>query len=142
MTVITHTVLRVGTEPEWDAAMGERLAAASGRQGWIGGQLLIPLERLNERLIVGTWDTRADWEAWHARHVPGNASTPRRARGASKRDDLARSRARAARAGLTRQRTSRRPLVEAPAGRGCASARHRGATTARAASFREQDPNA
>jgi heme-degrading monooxygenase HmoA len=66
MTVITHTVLRVGTEPEWDAAMGERLAAASGRQGWIGGQLLIPLERLNERLIVGTWDTRADWEAWHA----------------------------------------------------------------------------
>jgi heme-degrading monooxygenase HmoA len=66
MTVITHTVLRVGTEPEWDAAMRERLEAASARDGWIGGQLLMPLERLNERLIVGTWETRADWEAWHA----------------------------------------------------------------------------
>ena len=66
MTVITRTVLREGTEPEWDAAMRARLDAAGGRGGWIGGQLLIPLERLNERLIVGTWDTRADWEAWHA----------------------------------------------------------------------------
>jgi heme-degrading monooxygenase HmoA len=66
MTVITRTVLRVGTEPEWDAAMGERLDAANGTEGWIGGQLLIPLDRLNERLIVGTWDTRAHWEAWHA----------------------------------------------------------------------------
>jgi heme-degrading monooxygenase HmoA len=66
MTVITRTVLREGTEPEWDAAMRERLDAAGGRGGWIGGQLLIPLERLNERLIVGTWDTRADWEAWHS----------------------------------------------------------------------------
>jgi len=45
--------------------MRDRLAAASGRDGWIGGQLLIPLERVNERLIVGTWDSRADWEAWH-----------------------------------------------------------------------------
>ena len=66
MTIITRTVLRVGTEPEWDAAMRDRLDAASRRDGWIGGQLLIPLERLNERVIVGTWDTRADWEAWHA----------------------------------------------------------------------------
>jgi len=65
MTVITRTVLRVGTEPEWDAAMRDRLAAASGKDGWIAGQLLIPLERVNERLIVGTWDSRADWEAWH-----------------------------------------------------------------------------
>jgi len=27
--------------------------------------MLIPLERMNERLIVGTWKTRADREAWH-----------------------------------------------------------------------------
>lgn len=66
MTVITRTVLKVGAEPEWDAAMRERLDAASGRAGWIRGQVLIPLDRLNERLIVGTWNTRADWEAWHA----------------------------------------------------------------------------
>jgi heme-degrading monooxygenase HmoA len=27
--------------------------------------MLIPLDRLNQRVIVGTWTTRADWEAWH-----------------------------------------------------------------------------
>jgi heme-degrading monooxygenase HmoA len=66
MTVITRATLREGTEPEWDAAMRERLETARGKSGWIGGQLLIPLERLNERVIVGTWETRADWEAWHS----------------------------------------------------------------------------
>ena len=66
MTVITRAVLREGSEPGWDAAMRERLDTARGRDGWVAGQLLIPLERMNERLIVGTWETRADWEAWHA----------------------------------------------------------------------------
>jgi len=65
MTVITQAVLQEGSEPEWDAAMRERLESAYGTHGWIGGQLLIPLERLNERVVVGTWETRADWEAWH-----------------------------------------------------------------------------
>jgi heme-degrading monooxygenase HmoA len=41
------------------------MAAAAARMGWIGGQLLMPTDRLNRRVIVGTWQTRADWEAWH-----------------------------------------------------------------------------
>lgn len=65
MTVITHVVLSQGSEPEWDAAMRERLEAARDEPGWISGQLLIPLERLDQRVIVGTWETRADWERWH-----------------------------------------------------------------------------
>jgi heme-degrading monooxygenase HmoA len=65
MTVITHVAVKEGSEPEWDAIMRDRLDAARDRRGWLGGQLLIPLEALNERLIVGTWETRADWEAWH-----------------------------------------------------------------------------
>ena len=65
VTVITRVALREGSGPEWDAAMRERLTAARERQGWLGGQLLIPLEALDERLIVGTWQTRSDWEAWH-----------------------------------------------------------------------------
>ena len=40
--------------------MRERLDAARGQPGWLGGQLLIPLAALDERLIVGTWATRAD----------------------------------------------------------------------------------
>lgn len=66
MTVITEVALRPGSEPEWDQAMRDRLAAAEQQPGWVGGQLLIPLDGLNRRVIVGTWSTRADWEAWHA----------------------------------------------------------------------------
>ena len=65
MTVVTHVTLKAGCEPEWDAAMRERLAAAKGRRGWVGGQLLIPLNEPNRRAVVGTWESRADWEAWH-----------------------------------------------------------------------------
>ena len=65
MTVITHVTLQEGSEPEWDAAMRERLEAAREESGWISGQLLMPLDKLNERIIVGTWQTRADWERWH-----------------------------------------------------------------------------
>jgi heme-degrading monooxygenase HmoA len=65
MTIVTHVTLREGCEPEWDAVMRDRLTAARDQPGWIGGQLLIPLDAANERLIVGTWQTRAAWEAWH-----------------------------------------------------------------------------
>jgi heme-degrading monooxygenase HmoA len=66
MTIVTHVTLKVGSEPEWDAAMRARLEAAKGQAGWMGGQLLMPLDKLNRRVIIGTWQTRADWETWHA----------------------------------------------------------------------------
>jgi heme-degrading monooxygenase HmoA len=65
MTILTHVTLKEGCAPEWDAAMRERLAAAREQPGWVGCQLLIPLDSVNKRVIVGTWRTRADWEAWH-----------------------------------------------------------------------------
>ena len=65
MTVITHVRLKTGCEPDWDIAMRERLSAAQERPGWIGGQLLIPLDGHNKRTVIGTWASRADWEAWH-----------------------------------------------------------------------------
>jgi heme-degrading monooxygenase HmoA len=65
MTVITHVMLNEGSEPEWDATMRERMTAAESCPGWVAGELLMPLDTLNARVIVGVWDTRADWEAWH-----------------------------------------------------------------------------
>jgi heme-degrading monooxygenase HmoA len=65
MTIVTHVTLREGEEPGWDDAMRARLDAASDRPGWVGAQLLIPLDSPNQRTIVGSWETRADWEAWH-----------------------------------------------------------------------------
>lgn len=58
-------MLKEGAEPEWDSIMRERMEMANGQVGWIVGQLLIPLDALNERVVLGTWTTRAEWEAWH-----------------------------------------------------------------------------
>jgi heme-degrading monooxygenase HmoA len=65
MTIVTHTTVREGTEPEWDAAMRDRLDAARSQPGFLRGQLLVPLHGANKRVIIGTWETRAAWEAWH-----------------------------------------------------------------------------
>ena len=65
MTIVTRITLKEGAEPAWDTAMRERLTAVRELPGWIGGQLLIPIDHLNQRVIVGTWQTRAAWEAWH-----------------------------------------------------------------------------
>ena len=76
MTIVTHVQLKEGVGRDWDAAMRTRLAAARQRPGWIGGQLLRRADKRDQRVIVGTWRTRADWEAWH--HDPQFAETRRR----------------------------------------------------------------
>jgi heme-degrading monooxygenase HmoA len=65
VTITTRVRLHEGKEPEWDAAMRERLESARNARGWIAAQLLMPLESLDERVVLGIWETRADWEAWH-----------------------------------------------------------------------------
>ncbi|HEY2996094.1 MAG TPA: antibiotic biosynthesis monooxygenase family protein [Methylomirabilota bacterium] len=79
MTIVTRVTLREGSEPEWDGVMRERLAAAREQPGWLGGQLMMPLDGLNQRVIVGCWQTRADWEAWH--NDPAFQETRRRLAG-------------------------------------------------------------
>ena len=65
MTVITRVSLVAGREPEWDEAFRERIESAREQRGWVSVQLCLPAERLDERVVIGTWETRADWEAWH-----------------------------------------------------------------------------
>ena len=65
MTIVTHVFIEPGKEPMWDAAWRERVDSAKKQRGWIGAQLAIPADAVNQRVIVGTWETRADWEAWH-----------------------------------------------------------------------------
>jgi heme-degrading monooxygenase HmoA len=76
MTIVTHVHLKEDAEREWDAAMRTRLSAAKKRPGWVGGQLLRQSDKPDRRVIVGTWRTRAAWEAWH--HDPQFAETRRR----------------------------------------------------------------
>ena len=65
MTIVTHVRIKAGQEPVWDAAMRERIEAAKQQPGFVSVQLCIPVDAMNERVIIGTWETRADWEAWH-----------------------------------------------------------------------------
>ena len=76
MTIVTHVHLKEGAGRDWDAAMRTRLSAAKKQPGWVGGQLLRQSDRPDRRVIVGTWRTRADWEAWH--QDPQFAETRRR----------------------------------------------------------------
>lgn len=69
MTVITETTIESGQEPQWDAAYRVRLEDAPNQPGFVRLQLLIPLDAPNKRVIVGTWQSRADWEAWHNTEV-------------------------------------------------------------------------
>jgi heme-degrading monooxygenase HmoA len=65
MTIVTHVKVKEGHEPAWDAAMRERIEAAREQPGFVAVQLCIPTDAMNERVIIGTWESRADWEAWH-----------------------------------------------------------------------------
>src|SRR2546425_12374190 len=76
MTIVTHVHLREGAGRDWDAAMRTRLSAARKASGWVGGQLLRPADKPDRRVIVGTWRTRANWEAWH--HDPQFTETRQR----------------------------------------------------------------
>jgi heme-degrading monooxygenase HmoA len=76
MTIVTHVHLKQGAADDWDAAMRTRLSAARKRSGWVGGQLLRPADKPDRRVIVGTWRSRANWEAWH--HDPQFAETRQR----------------------------------------------------------------
>ena len=76
MTIVTHVHLKEGAARDWDVVMRKRLSAAKERPGWVGGQLLRPADKQDRRVIVGTWKSRGDWEAWH--HDPQFTETRQR----------------------------------------------------------------
>ena len=55
----------VGPSPPVRMIRLERLSAARSQPGWIGGQLLRAINDRMLRTIVGTWESRDAWEAWH-----------------------------------------------------------------------------
>jgi heme-degrading monooxygenase HmoA len=65
LTVITRLTLKDGAAQEWDRTMGDRMRSVDGQEGWVGGQLLKPIDDETTRVIVGTWESRAHWEDWH-----------------------------------------------------------------------------
>jgi heme-degrading monooxygenase HmoA len=65
MTIVTRVMLREEGVEQWDRAMHARVEAAREKSGWVSAQLLRGIDEPLERAIVGVWETREDWSAWH-----------------------------------------------------------------------------
>jgi len=65
LTIITRVTLAEDMEADWDAVMRQRLETARSAEGWVSAQVLRPLDLPHERVIVGVWESRSAWEAWH-----------------------------------------------------------------------------
>ncbi|ELT44232.1 antibiotic biosynthesis monooxygenase family protein [Arthrobacter nitrophenolicus] len=65
ITVVSTMQLKSNSENEWDHLIRERFKSAHDKEGWISGQLLAPSHEPSTRVIIGTWRSRQDWEAWH-----------------------------------------------------------------------------
>lgn len=65
MTIITRVKLKAGSAEQWDRVMRERVEAARGASGWVSAQLLTGVDEDLERAIVGVWESKDDWAAWH-----------------------------------------------------------------------------
>jgi heme-degrading monooxygenase HmoA len=65
VTVVTRVRIKDGREAEWDEVFARRVHAAREQQGFEIVQLCRPDDTPRERVIVGTWQTHDDWQAWH-----------------------------------------------------------------------------
>ena len=65
MTIVTQVTLQEHGAEQWDNAMQTRVDAAKDRPGWVAVQLLKPVDDARRRVIVGTWESREHWAAWH-----------------------------------------------------------------------------
>lgn len=65
VTVVTRVRIKDGRSAEWDEAFTERVRAAREQDGFEFVQLCRPEDAQSERVIVGTWQTRENWRAWH-----------------------------------------------------------------------------
>lgn len=65
VTVVTRMRIKDGQQQAWDAAFRERAQAAREQDGFVFVQLCTPDDAPDERVIVGTWQSRDDWQAWH-----------------------------------------------------------------------------
>ena len=65
MTVVTTVTLKDEATTQWDRAMHERVRSASDMDGWVAVKLLRDVDEPRRRAIIGTWESREHWAAWH-----------------------------------------------------------------------------
>jgi heme-degrading monooxygenase HmoA len=64
--VLGRVSIRADSASEWDSQWLERAEGARRFPGWKGAELLVPVDRPNERVIVGWWATREDFDHWRS----------------------------------------------------------------------------
>ena len=62
--VVGRFSLRPGAEATWDAAFQERIEQAASAPGWLGVAAWAPVAEPSERVVVGRWRSKADYETW------------------------------------------------------------------------------
>ena len=65
LTVITRVDLAEDVVDEWDAAMRDRMSTAENVEGWVSSAVLRPVDSPHRRVILGVWESRRHWQAWH-----------------------------------------------------------------------------
>ena len=65
-TIVTLVHLMPGAGRDWDAVMRRRLSAVRQQPGWVGGQLLRPVDKENGRV-----------DRWHMENSGGLGSMAR-----------------------------------------------------------------
>lgn len=53
-----------GEEHRWDIAFRERVEEARGFEGWLGAAAWVPVDDARQRVVVGRWATRDDYDTW------------------------------------------------------------------------------
>ena len=62
VTIISRQTVSLEDHSAWDTAIRERAEGATRQPGFVRGQVLVPTDEPDVRTIIGTWESREDWE--------------------------------------------------------------------------------
>jgi heme-degrading monooxygenase HmoA len=62
VTIISRQTVSPEDHSAWETAIRERAEGATRQPGFVRGQVLVPMDQPDVRTIIGTWESRADWE--------------------------------------------------------------------------------
>ncbi len=62
--IIIERILAEGLEAHYEEAARAALMTTMAQPGFISGESLQDLGQPNRRIVLGTWRSRREWEAW------------------------------------------------------------------------------
>ncbi len=62
--IIIERILADGLESHYEEAARAALIQTMSQPGFISGESLCDIDRPNRRIVLGTWRSRREWDAW------------------------------------------------------------------------------